>query len=126
MVLLFASQAHAITGDEYLKDPAKEARAVALFKDIRCVVCAGQSLYDSNALIAHDIRMLIRVQIQSGQKDSDIKSYLTERYGDSVLMTPPLASRTVLLWFGPLIIFTSGGLTAFYLFRRRPRKKQGT
>ena len=102
----------AATGPEKLADPQLEARAVALQKQLRCVVCQGQSLDESNAPLAADLRRLIRQMIVSGKTDAQIENYLVARYGDFVLMKPPLEPETYLLWFGPLIVVIIGGAAA--------------
>ncbi len=100
------------TGPERLSDPRLEARAVALQRQLRCVVCQGESLDESNAPLAADIRQLIRAMIAKGWSDSRIENYLVARYGDFVLMKPPLEPETYLLWFGPLIVVMIGGAAA--------------
>jgi cytochrome c-type biogenesis protein CcmH len=123
--LLFVSfiaspAAWAAAGPEKLADPQLEARAVALQKQLRCVVCQGQSLDESNAPLAADLRHLIRQMIVSGKTDAEIENYLVARYGDFVLMKPPLEPETYLLWFGPLIVVIIGGaVAAAAIFRAR-------
>jgi cytochrome c-type biogenesis protein CcmH len=104
--------ARAYTGPEKLADPRLEARAVALQRQLRCVICQGESLDDSNAPLAADLRGLIRAMIEKGWPDSRIENYLVARYGDFVLMKPPLEPETYLLWFGPLIVVAIGGAAA--------------
>jgi cytochrome c-type biogenesis protein CcmH len=105
---LAASVALAATGPERLSDPKLEARAVWLQKNLRCVVCQGESLDESNAPLAAELRQLIREMIAKGQTDTQIENYLVARYGDFILMKPPLEQETFLLWFGPLIVLTIG------------------
>ncbi|HEX4157638.1 MAG TPA: cytochrome c-type biogenesis protein [Rhizomicrobium sp.] len=104
--------AHASTGPEKLANPRLEARAVALQRQLRCVVCQGESLDESNAPLAADLRRLIRQMIIDGRTDGQIENYLVARYGDFVLMKPPLEPETYLLWFGPLIVVMIGGAAA--------------
>lgn len=111
------SQAFALTVDTPLADPAQEARAQTLFHEIRCVVCQSESIADSPAQVAADMRRLIRSRIKAGDSDAAIKSYLVSRYGDYILMTPPLKRATWLLWFGPLIVLAMGLLLAWRYFR---------
>jgi len=92
-----------------LEDPALEARALALQKELRCVVCQSQSLDESDAPLAADLRRLIRERIAAGDSDAAIKERLVERYGDFVLLRPPLAPNTFLLWFGPALVLVLGG-----------------
>ena len=94
---------------EKLSDPKLEARAVALQRSLRCLVCQGESLDDSTAPLADDLRRLIRARIAAGQSDRQVTDYLVSRYGNVILMKPPLESDTYLLWFGPLLIFLAGG-----------------
>jgi cytochrome c-type biogenesis protein CcmH len=102
------------------QDPAIERRMMALAQELRCLVCQNQTLADSKADLAEDLRQEIRELMQKGQSDEEVKRYLVARYGDFVLYRPPLKSTTWLLWFGPAVLL-AGGLTALYavLLRRR-------
>ena len=105
-----------------LADPVLEARAKALQKELRCLVCQGQSIDESNAALATDLRRLIRQQIQGGQSDNDIKSFLVARYGAFVLMKPPVREDTFFLWFGPAMLVLIGvGVIGVTVARSRQR-----
>lgn len=106
---------------EGLSDPALEARATALQKQLRCLVCQGESLDESNAPLAADLRRLIRERIAAGDTDDAVKRYLVARYGDFILMKPPLKEGTYFLWFAPLGLLLAGGavVTAIVLRARR-------
>ncbi|MBI2255295.1 MAG: cytochrome c-type biogenesis protein CcmH [Proteobacteria bacterium] len=106
--------------DEPLADTALEMRARALMKEVRCVVCQAQSIDESDAGIASDMRRLIRQQIAAGESDAAILKYLSDRYGDFVLFKPPLKAATALLWAGPFVLLAIGGLIIVFFFRRRP------
>ena len=106
--------------DRPLPDAAQEARAQALFDDIRCVVCQHEAIADSPAGIAGDMRGLVRDQIASGASDQQIRSDLVRRYGDFVLFKPPVRGGTWLLWFGPLILMLAAGALILWRGRRRP------
>jgi cytochrome c-type biogenesis protein CcmH len=109
-------------GPERLSDPALEARAVALQKQLRCLVCQGESLDESNAQLAQDLRRLIRKRILEGYSNQQIEDYLVSRYGDFILMKPPLAADTYLLWFGPLIVLLiAAGVAGAVVIRARKR-----
>jgi len=116
---LFVSVARAVEPDEMLPDPAQEARARALTKDLRCVVCQNQSVDDSDAPLAKDIRVLVREQISQGRSDQQVIDFIVARYGKFVLLNPPLEGDTVLLWIGPFAVFFLG-LGMAILFIRRP------
>ena len=105
-----------------LSDPVQEARAKALQKELRCLVCQGQSIDESNAALATDLRRLIREQIAAGQSDRQIKDFLVARYGVFVLMDPPVRSDTVLLWFGPVLLLLLGGLGVGAIILRSRRR----
>ncbi len=116
--LCFASAAFADYGPEKLSDPKLEARAVALQRNLRCVVCQGESLDESNAQLADDLRRLIRARIAQGQSDKEIIRFLVSRYGNVILMKPPLETGTYALWFGPLLVLLAGGaVTALVVIR---------
>lgn len=105
-----------------LANPALEARAKALQRELRCLVCQGQSIDESNAPLAADLRRLIREQIQAGQTDDQIKDFLVARYGAFVLMKPPVREDTVFLWFGPaLLIVIGAGVIGVTIMRSRRR-----
>lgn len=116
----------AMTGPERLTDSALEARAVQLQKQFRCLVCQGESLDESNAPLAADLRRLIRARIAAGDSDEEVEHYLVARYGEFILMKPPLAPDTYLLWFGPVLILLIGGGAVFFIVRRaRQRAEKG-
>ena len=113
-------RALALQPNEVLKDPALEARARALSKNIRCLVCQNQSIDDSNADLARDLRVLVRERLEKGDGDPEILDFLVRRYGDFVLLKPPIKASTYLLWYGPIGIFILGvsGLIVFFRHRR--------
>lgn len=123
MMLVTCSLAPALgfENDAPLEDPALEARALALAKELRCLVCQNQSIIESDAPLAQDLRRIVRERISAGASDQAIKAFVVERYGDFVLLTPPFKRKTWLLWFGPVLIVCAGfvGLVAFW--RRRPK-----
>jgi cytochrome c-type biogenesis protein CcmH len=104
-----------------LSDPAKEAKAKALMETIRCLVCQGQSVADSNADLAGDMRALIRRRIDQGEEPEAVRSWLVQRYGDWVTYDPPLSARTSILWALPLLLIGLGLLAVRGRFRRRVR-----
>ena len=105
-----------------LANPVLEARAKALQKELRCLVCQGQSIDESNAPLAADLRRLIRQQIQAGQSDGEIKDFLVARYGAFVLMKPPVRQDTFFLWFGPMLLVLAGaGVIGVTIARSRQR-----
>ena len=118
-VCLLVGNALALQPNEVLKDPALEARARALSKDIRCLVCQNQSIDDSNADLARDLRVLVRERLQKGDSDPEILDFLVKRYGDFVLLKPPVKVSTYLLWYGPIGIFILGVIGLIVFFRNR-------
>ena len=107
------------TADKYpFTDPAQQQRFMTLSKEFRCLVCQNQTLADSDATLAQDLRREIYQQVQAGKSDEEIKTYLTERYGDFVLFTPPMRSSTIVLWFLPLILVVIGGVIIFRLVKK--------
>ena len=121
LILVFcalAAQSFAVQPDELLKNPALEARARALSAELRCMVCQNQSIDDSDAPLAHDIRVLIRQRIANGESNDEVRAYLVSRYGDFILLKPPLQPDTLLLWLvAPLTLLA--GAAAVILARRR-------
>ncbi|MGI9419207.1 MAG: cytochrome c-type biogenesis protein [Geminicoccaceae bacterium] len=110
----------ATTPDEVLDDPELERRARALAKELRCLVCQNQSIDDSDADLARDLRRLVRERLLAGDTDDEIIAFATERYGDFVLLRPPVKPSTWILWYGPLVIFVLAAVTiALYMRRRR-------
>lgn len=108
LALLLAGAAGAVEPNEMLKDPALEARARTISQEIRCVVCQNQSIDDSNADIAHDLRVIVRERLLAGDTDRQVKDYLTARYGDYLLLDPPFRAKTLVLWLGPGLILLIG------------------
>jgi cytochrome c-type biogenesis protein CcmH len=103
-----------------LADPAKEARARALFSEVRCLVCQSQSIDESDAPLARDLRQLIRQQVADGRSDGEIRSFLVSRYGQFVLLTPKASLGNAILWAGPLLVVLAGA-AAFIVRERRPQ-----
>jgi cytochrome c-type biogenesis protein CcmH len=106
--LLAAQPALAVNPDEMLKDPKQEARARELGAELRCLVCQNQSIDDSDAELAKDLRQIVRERISAGDSDGQVKQYLVDRYGDYVLLKPPFNAKTLLLWLGPLLLAAFG------------------
>lgn len=107
-----------------LPDPALETRAQHLFTELRCLVCQNQTISDSDARIAHDLRLLVRTRLQDGDSDAAILEYIHSRYGDFVLMRPPVRAGTWGLWFGPVLVLILGGAAVFQIMRRARRDQQ--
>ena len=117
--VFMAVPALAVLPDEVLKDPALEARARLLSQDLRCLVCQNQSIDDSAAPLARDLRIIVRERLMKGETNDQVVGYLVARYGNYVLLKPPLQSDTVFLWIGPgLILLMSAGIAILY-FRGR-------
>ncbi|HEX3942623.1 MAG TPA: cytochrome c-type biogenesis protein [Rhizomicrobium sp.] len=111
-----------LAAPEKLANPRLEARAVALQQQLRCLVCQGESLDESNAPLAADLRRLIRERVAAGDSDESVKAYLVARYGDFILMKPPVKSETYFLWFAPLgFLAVGGGVVALIANRARRR-----
>ncbi|MGH6770799.1 MAG: cytochrome c-type biogenesis protein [Xanthobacteraceae bacterium] len=117
--LCIAPAAFAVQADEVLSDPALETRARALSRQLRCMVCQNQSIDDSDAPLARDLRLLVRERLQQGDSDRQILDFLVARYGEFVLLRPRVSWRTSLLWFGPPVLLLGGALALFLLARRR-------
>ena len=112
----------AVEPNEVLADPALEMRARNLSQHLRCVVCQNQSIDDSNAPLARDLRVLLRERLNAGDTDEAATDYIVARYGSFVLLKPPVQVNTLLLWFGPGIIFILALLAYWTLIRKRPEK----
>jgi cytochrome c-type biogenesis protein CcmH len=118
--LLASTPAFAVLPNEQLADPRLEARARALSSELRCVVCQNQTIDDSDADLAHDLRVLLRQRLKAGDTDQQAIAFIVNRYGDYVLLKPPFEAETLLLWLGPLLVLLAGGIgVVFYLRRRR-------
>ncbi|MDF2781157.1 MAG: ccmH [Geminicoccaceae bacterium] len=120
LALALAAPALAVQPGEELADPALEARARSLSREIRCLVCQNQSIDDSEADLARDLRLILRERIAAGDSDAEVKDYLVARYGDFVLLDPPIKPTTWLLWFGPAAILLIALMGAWFYLRRRP------
>jgi cytochrome c-type biogenesis protein CcmH len=119
VVLVVLPARAAVTPDEMLPDPKLEARARDLEKGLRCLVCQNQSIDDSDAALAHDIRTVVRQQIEEGRSNQEIKAYLVSRYGSFILLQPPVTLATWALWFGPLVMLLLGSGLLIAFVRRR-------
>ncbi len=124
ILLLWFSPALALTVDVPLADAVAESRAKSLFNEIRCMVCQSETIADSHAEVASDMRRNVREQITSGASDEKIKSDLAGRYGDVILMNPPLKNNTALLWFGPWLVLFVGAISTYFYFRSANPQKQ--
>jgi cytochrome c-type biogenesis protein CcmH len=118
-LLTTTGPAHAVRPDEMLSDPGLEARARDVGRELRCLVCRNQSIDDSDADLAHDLRVLVRERITAGDRDEQVVSYIRARYGDFVLLRPPFELGTLLLWGGPLLILVFGGVALVRFYRSR-------
>jgi cytochrome c-type biogenesis protein CcmH len=107
---------------ERLPDPAQEARAREIFRDVRCLVCQNESIDDSEADLAKDLRVLVREQVAAGKSEDEVKQFLTDRYGEFVLLTPSFNAWNLLLWIGPFLVVAAG--VALLLTRLKARQAE--
>jgi cytochrome c-type biogenesis protein CcmH len=118
MIAMPIMPAFGFENDQPLDDPVLETRAVSLAKELRCLVCQNQSIMESDADLARDLRQVVRERVAAGESDIEIKEYVVERYGDFVLLRPPFKPQTWILWFGPALL-VAGGMIGLALFWRR-------
>jgi cytochrome c-type biogenesis protein CcmH len=123
LALSLPSIGWAVNPDEVLSDPTLEARARDISRHLRCLVCQNQSIDDSDAPLAHDLRVLVRERLKAGDSDAQIDAFLVQRYGDFVLLRPPIQSDTWLLWFGPAVLLALGAGASVLWLRRRQNVK---
>ena len=119
LAVLAGAPAHAVQPDEIMADPAREARARDLSRELRCMVCQNQSIDDSDAPLARDLRLLVRERIAGGDSDSQVMDFLVARYGEFVLLKPRFTPHTLLLWLLPPLALIGGGLALWFYSRRR-------
>ena len=123
LALITSPAAHAVLPDEVMADPAKEARARNLSRDLRCMVCQNQSIDDSEAPLARDLRLLVRERIAAGDSDNQVIDFLVARYGEFVLLKPRFERQTLLLWLIPPFALIGGALALWIYARRRPERE---
>jgi len=121
LVLIGCPAARAVQPDEIMTDLAKEARARDLSRELRCMVCQNQSIDDSDAPLARDLRLLVRERITAGDSDTQVMDFLVARYGEFVLLKPRFEGQTLLLWLVPPLMLAGGGLALWIYARRRPK-----
>ncbi len=119
LFLGFSGAALAVQPDEVLADKALEARARALSTELRCLVCQNQSIDDSNAPLARDLRLIVREKLVAGESEDAILAFLVARYGEFVLLKPRFTMATALLWLGPFLVLLAGGIGIVLVARRR-------
>ena len=122
LMLLAVPAAHAVQPDEIMSDPAKEARARDLSRELRCMVCQNQSIDDSDAPLARDLRLLVRERIAAGDSNAQVLDFLVARYGEFVLLKPRFERQTLLLWLLPPLLLLGGGLALWLQVRRRSQR----
>jgi cytochrome c-type biogenesis protein CcmH len=121
LLLLAPLAARAVQPDEIMSDPGLEARARALSAQLRCMVCQNESIDESHADLAHDLRVLVRERLQAGDSDDQIRAFLVRRYGDFILLKPPFKLETWLLWGTPFLVLLAGGCMILVARRRQKR-----
>ena len=124
-VLAWPGLAAAVQPDEVMADPAQEARARELSRELRCMVCQNQSIDDSDAPLARDLRLLVRERLQAGDSNNQVIDFLVARYGEFVLLKPRLSAHTFVLWFATPLVFAAALLLVFLAYRRRMAAPQG-
>lgn len=121
--IFLTSAALAVEPDEILDDPVLEERARAISQQLRCLVCQNESIDSSNADVARDLRNIVRERLLAGDTDQQIIEFVVGRYGDFVLLSPPLRSRTILLWLTPLLMVLLGGTLIFVFYRSMSQRR---
>ncbi len=124
--LALFSPALAVQPDERLADPALESRARALSTDLRCLVCQNQSIDDSDAPLAKDLRLLVRERLQAGDSDTQVMSFIVDRYGEFVLLRPSFGWHTLLLWLAPVFVLAGGIALAYRTLHRTQERSAAT
>lgn len=119
VLALWPGLACAVQPGEILSDPALETRARGISAELRCLVCQNQSIDDSDADLARDLRLIVRERLTQGDTDAQVRDYLVRRYGDFILLKPPFKSETLLLWLAPALVLAGGGAALLLLARRR-------
>jgi len=119
ILVIAAGEVRAVQPDEVLRDPALEARARAISQGLRCLVCQNQSIDDSEAPLARDLRLLVRERLKAGDSDQEVVAFIVARYGEFVLLKPRLSPETVLLWFASPAVFAAALLLIWLAHRRR-------
>jgi cytochrome c-type biogenesis protein CcmH len=119
LLVLTPLAAKAVEPDEIMTDPRLEARARALSTELRCMVCQNESIDESNADLARDLRLLVRERLQAGDSDDQIRAFLVRRYGDFILLKPPFKPETWPLWGAPFLVLLAGGCIIFIARRRQ-------
>ncbi|BAM90862.1 cytochrome c-type biogenesis protein CycL precursor [Bradyrhizobium oligotrophicum S58] len=122
LALLGVPAAHAVQPDEIMSDAAKESRARELSRELRCMVCQNQSIDDSDAPLARDLRLLVRERLAAGDSDNQVLDFLVARYGQFVLLKPRFERQTLLLWLLPPVLLLGGGLALWLQVRRRGQR----
>jgi cytochrome c-type biogenesis protein CcmH len=118
-LIVSAQWAHAVLPGEQLSDPKLEARARAISQELRCVVCQNETIDDSDAPLAHDLRVVLRERLKAGDSDAQAVDFIVRRYGSFVLLKPPFRGETLVLWLGPLFVLLAGGVGVTLYLRRR-------
>jgi len=126
VTLAMAPASMAVEPDEMLADPALEERARVISRDLRCVVCQNETIDESNATLAQDMRSLVRQRVLAGDSNQQVLDYMVERYGDFVLLRPRMTPQTYLLWFGPALVLIFGAFIAVKTLRRASRTTSAT
>src|SRR5450432_2289997 len=124
LALVSAAPLHAVQVDEILSDPALETRARAISHDLRCMVCQNQSIDDSEAPLARDLRLLVRERLKAGDSDTEVVDFMVARYGEFVLLKPRVSWHTAILWGAPLTILVIGLFAISFSVVRRSLKKK--
>ena len=119
-LIAFATPCSAVNPDEILSDPALESRARSISANLRCLVCQNQSIDDSDAPLARDLRLLVRERLKSGDSDDAVVDFVVERYGEFVLLRPRFGAHTLALWLGPVVLIVIGLVAVFVVLRKKP------
>ena len=119
LAIIASSSSLAVQPEEMLKDPKLEARARELSRELRCMVCQNQSIDESEAPLARDLRLLVRERLSKGDTDQQVLDFLVARYGEFVLLKPPLESKSIILWALPPVALLAGAISLFFAVRRR-------
>lgn len=122
LAIAHAPAAHAIDAETAFADPALQHRYETLNRELRCLVCQNQTIADSNATLAVDLRREVKAMIEAGKSDDDIRAFMTQRYGDFVLYSPPVTARTYLLWAAPALLVAVALFSVFAIVRKRSRQ----